>query len=55
VIRSVDRTLFEDYIKPKATVLTSLMRKGVIDSGVDWYDIPRPTGTSNGDSSPNDN
>ncbi|PVG00796.1 hypothetical protein CPB86DRAFT_782356 [Serendipita vermifera] len=43
VIRSVDMTLFEDYIRPKASVLTSLMRKGIIDSGVDWYDLPRPT------------
>ncbi|KAG8825992.1 hypothetical protein FRC18_010152 [Serendipita sp. 400] len=43
VMRGVDRTLFEDYIKPKAGVLTGLMRKGVIDPKIDWFDMPRPT------------
>ncbi|CCA74454.1 related to Exocyst complex component Sec5 [Serendipita indica DSM 11827] len=43
VVRGVDRTLFEDYIKPKARVLTGLIRKGVIESEIDWFNIPRPT------------
>lgn len=43
VVRGVDRTLFEDYIKPKVTHLTALVRKGVLGSGVDWFETPRPT------------
>ncbi|KAG8807479.1 hypothetical protein FRC17_004444 [Serendipita sp. 399] len=43
VMRGVDRTLFEDYVKPKANALTKLVRKGVIDPSIDWYDMPRPT------------
>ena len=44
VVRGVDRTLFEDYVKPKSNVLTSLVRKGIIDSGINWSEMQRPTG-----------
>ena len=43
VVRGVDRTLFEDYVKPKVSHLTALVRKGVLGSGVDWFETPRPT------------
>jgi exocyst complex component 2 len=40
----VDRTLFDDYVKQKASTLTSLIREGILDSNMDWFDTPRPTG-----------
>lgn len=43
VVRGVDRTLFEDYIKPKVAHFTALIRKGVTESDVDWFETPRPT------------
>lgn len=39
----MDRTLFEDYIKPKSNVLTGLVRKGIIESNVNWSEMQRPT------------
>ena len=43
VVRGVDRTLFEDYIKPKVAHFIALIRKGVLESNVDWFETPRPT------------
>ena len=43
VVRGVDRTLFEDYVKPKVTHFITLIRKGVLESSVDWFETPRPT------------
>lgn len=44
VLAEVDRTLFEDYVKQKAFTLTSLIREGILDSNMDWFETPRPTG-----------
>ncbi|KAF8189841.1 exocyst complex component Sec5-domain-containing protein [Mycena galopus ATCC 62051] len=43
VVQELDRTLFEGYTKPKADNVTSIIRGGIIDSGMDWYDTPQPT------------
>ncbi|KAJ7237307.1 exocyst complex component sec5 [Mycena haematopus] len=43
VVQELDKTLFEGYTKPKADNVTSIIRGGIIDSGMDWYDTPQPT------------
>lgn len=43
-VKELDKTLFEGYIKPKAGIVTSTTRNGILDPGMDWYDTPQPTG-----------
>ncbi len=46
VVLELDKTLFESYVKPKSAVLQSIVRGGVLDGAVDWYDTPLPKGTT---------
>ncbi|TDL24651.1 hypothetical protein BD410DRAFT_838154 [Rickenella mellea] len=43
VVQELDRTLFEGYLKPKAAAVTAIVRSGVLDPAMDWYETPRPT------------
>ncbi|KAJ6486945.1 exocyst complex component sec5 [Mycena sanguinolenta] len=43
VVQELDKTLFEGYTKPKADYVTSILRNGILDSGIDWYETPQPT------------
>ncbi|KAJ7136006.1 exocyst complex component Sec5-domain-containing protein [Mycena epipterygia] len=43
VVQELDKTLFEGYTKPKVDNVTSIIRDGILDSGMDWYDTPQPT------------
>ena len=45
VVKELDRTLFEGYVKPKASEVTAIIRGGVMDPNMDWLDTPPPTGT----------
>lgn len=44
VVQELDKTLFEGYIKPKASVAVGILRGGILDSEMDWYETPQPTG-----------
>ncbi len=44
VVQELDKSLFEGYVKPKVTLVTEIMRKGVLDPDMDWYETPRPSG-----------
>ena len=44
VVQELDHSLFDTYVKPKAAAVTAIVRKGVLDPGMDWYDSPRPAG-----------
>lgn len=44
VVKELDKALFEGYIKPKANTVTELVRNGILDSQMDWYETPQPTG-----------
>ncbi|EED84825.1 predicted protein [Postia placenta Mad-698-R] len=44
IVQELDNTLFESYIKPKAAVLMGMMRDGVLDPEMDWYETPQPRG-----------
>jgi len=46
VVQELDKTLFEGYVKPKASVVMGLIREGILDPDMDWYETPQPTGMS---------
>ncbi|KAH8116013.1 exocyst complex component Sec5-domain-containing protein, partial [Phellopilus nigrolimitatus] len=43
VVQELDHSLFDGYVKPKATAVTAIVQKGVLDTSMDWYESPRPT------------
>ncbi|OCB87790.1 hypothetical protein A7U60_g5113 [Sanghuangporus baumii] len=43
VVQELDHNLFDSYVKPKASAITAIVRRGVLDPEMDWYDSPRPT------------
>ncbi|EJF63847.1 hypothetical protein DICSQDRAFT_153669 [Dichomitus squalens LYAD-421 SS1] len=42
VVKELDKTLFESYFKPKSTAITSIVRNGILDPEMDWYETPQP-------------
>jgi len=45
VVTKLDKTLFDRYIKPKATAVAAILRDGILDKDMDWYETPQPTGS----------
>ncbi|KAH7345639.1 exocyst complex component sec5 [Rhizoctonia solani] len=43
VLSEIDKRLFDTFVKDKIAHLTKIMRYGVLESGLDWYETPRPT------------
>ncbi|KAH8830005.1 exocyst complex component sec5 [Flagelloscypha sp. PMI_526] len=41
-VQDLDRKLFEAYAQPKSDAVTSILRGGILDSGMDWFDTPQP-------------
>ncbi|KAF5390101.1 hypothetical protein D9757_003841 [Collybiopsis confluens] len=41
-ITELDKTIFEGYSKPRAEVVTGLVRGGILEDGMDWYETPQP-------------
>jgi hypothetical protein len=46
VAQELDKKLFDGYVKPKAAVVKEIIRNGILDSKMDWYETPQPTGNS---------
>ncbi|KAJ8462960.1 hypothetical protein ONZ51_g10565 [Trametes cubensis] len=44
VVQELDKTLFESYFKPKSAALTTIVRSGILDPEMDWYETPQPKG-----------
>ena len=44
VVMELDKTLFEGYLRSKSDVVTSIIRGGILDTQMDWYETPQPTG-----------
>lgn len=44
VTEGLNKTLFEGYAKPKAEAAMALIRNGILDKEMDWYETPQPTG-----------
>ncbi|KAH7869129.1 exocyst complex component Sec5-domain-containing protein [Lentinula edodes] len=42
VIADLDTTMFQGYSKPRAAVVTSLVRGGILDESMDWYETLQP-------------
>ncbi|KAI1798032.1 exocyst complex component Sec5-domain-containing protein [Ganoderma leucocontextum] len=42
VVKELDKTLFESYFKPKSTAITGIVRNGILDPQMDWYETPQP-------------
>ncbi|KAH9897042.1 exocyst complex component Sec5-domain-containing protein [Cubamyces lactineus] len=42
VVQELDKTLFESYFKPKSAALTTIVRSGILDPEMDWYETPQP-------------
>jgi len=43
VVQELDKTLFDGYVKPKAKIAMDILRRGILDSNMDWYETPQPT------------
>ncbi|KIJ63178.1 hypothetical protein HYDPIDRAFT_93197 [Hydnomerulius pinastri MD-312] len=43
VVLELDKTLFDGYVKPKSAVVTTVLREGILDPEMDWYETPQPT------------
>ncbi|KAG2338040.1 hypothetical protein BDR05DRAFT_1044844 [Suillus weaverae] len=43
VVTALDKTLFDGYVKPKATAVAAILREGILDRDMDWYETPQPT------------
>ncbi|GLB39153.1 putative exocyst complex component Sec5 [Lyophyllum shimeji] len=43
VVQELDKTLFDGYVKPKAKIAMDILRGGILDSNMDWYETPQPT------------
>ncbi|KAJ3813086.1 exocyst complex component sec5 [Lentinula aff. lateritia] len=42
VIADLDTTMFQGYSKPRAAVVTSLVRGGILNESMDWYETLQP-------------
>ncbi|KAJ3969971.1 exocyst complex component sec5 [Lentinula raphanica] len=41
-VAELDQALFDGYSKPRAAIVTSLVRGGILDESMDWYETPQP-------------
>ena len=44
VVQELENTLFEGYVRPKSEVVTKIVRNGILDPNMDWYETSQPTG-----------
>jgi len=44
VVKELNKTLFDAYVNPKSEALEAVMRNGILDPAMDWYETPQPTG-----------
>lgn len=44
VLDNMDDMIFREYTRLKAQPLAQLMEEGILGSGMDWYNAPKPTG-----------
>ncbi|KAG0708035.1 exocyst complex component Sec5-domain-containing protein [Suillus ampliporus] len=42
-VTAMDKTLFDGYVKPKAAIVAAILRDGILDKEMDWYETPQPT------------
>jgi len=54
VVTELEQMLFNGYTKAKLELAIALLRKGILDPQMDWYETPQPTGMTNSPTSPLD-
>ncbi|CAG8638455.1 4762_t:CDS:10, partial [Paraglomus occultum] len=42
-VDQLDEIFFADYIRLKKEAVSEIIRKGILNSGIDWYNIAKPT------------
>ncbi|KAG2750394.1 hypothetical protein P692DRAFT_20776441 [Suillus brevipes Sb2] len=42
-VTALDKTLFDGYVKPKAAAVAVILREGILDKDMDWYETLQPT------------
>ncbi|KAL4245502.1 Exocyst complex component SEC5, partial [Abortiporus biennis] len=42
VVNELDKTLFGTFVKPKSAALIGIVRSGILDPAMDWYETPQP-------------
>ncbi|KAG1758869.1 hypothetical protein EDD22DRAFT_971931 [Suillus occidentalis] len=42
-VSTLDKTLFDGYVKPKAAAVAVILREGILDKDMDWCDTPQHT------------
>ncbi|KAG1759151.1 exocyst complex component Sec5-domain-containing protein [Suillus occidentalis] len=42
-VTALDKTLFDGYVKPKAAAVALILRQGILDKDMDWYETLQPT------------
>ncbi|KAI9248099.1 exocyst complex component Sec5-domain-containing protein [Sporodiniella umbellata] len=42
VINELDKEFFGDYIRRKSSPIRTIIRQGILESGIDWFSIPKP-------------
>lgn len=47
MVQTLDKKLFDSYVKPKSGTVTKILREGILDREMDWYETPQPTGKRN--------
>jgi len=43
VAQELDKRLFDGFVKPKAAIVKEIIRNGILDNKMDWYETPQPT------------
>ncbi|KAJ3517910.1 hypothetical protein NLJ89_g205 [Agrocybe chaxingu] len=43
VVNELDKTLFDGYVKAKGEVVNAIIRDGILDPQMDWYETSQPT------------
>lgn len=44
VVVELDRSLFDGYVKSKGDKVKAIVRGGILESDIDWYETQQPTG-----------
>lgn len=42
-VTALDKSLFDGYVKPKAAAVAVILREGILDKDMDWYETLQPT------------
>ncbi|KAG6865442.1 hypothetical protein C0991_002518 [Blastosporella zonata] len=42
-VQDRDKALFDSYVKPKVKAAMGILRTGILDPSMDWYETPQPT------------